>query len=305
MRNTFAIYVAALMACFALPAPLTAQEVLTLQIQVDKEQFDLGEPVVLYVTLRNAGSQAVEVLHFLEPEFGYAEYLITGPDGEELKFRPSALVDHPEPYQLLAPGEEIQGEAKIFFGGAGWTFANPGTYNVRAAYLGTGGVVSNTITISVLQPTSAAARAAAQQFINSEEVGYFLLFEGGDHLTEGMQRLELVAQNYSQTPHAAYANYALGNNLLQDFANFRTNSMRAADPQRAIAYLERAQLSTVSLYQTMHTHLSLARGYTLIGNSERATAVRGQLNNLISVRYPAFRRLADEIIQRRGIIINN
>lgn len=282
-----------------IPLSLTAQENIELAIKTDKTEYVLGEAVIIYVSLKNVGPTPIEVMRFLEPDYGFVQYSVKDPDGNEISFLPWALKENPAPQQRLSPEEAVRKEAKIFFGSNGWTFSKPGSYEISTVYMGN--VESNSINITVLSPTDAVTKRAADLFLESEEVGYFLLLEGGDHLRDGMQRLEQVAIQMPNTPHATYANFALGANLMRDFANFKENRLREANPRRAIEFLEKVKAHPVSFYQMVHTHLFLSEGYTEIGDSSRAEAVRRDLNRATSEEYQDFLPLLNEILKSKGI----
>ncbi|MEJ7636527.1 MAG: hypothetical protein WKF75_00695 [Singulisphaera sp.] len=234
-----------------LACPATAQEAkkdqkgLELGIRADKDRFLLGEPVVLYVTLRNVGQAPTQVARLLDPEYDFVKYQVKEPDGDLVPFVPWAIKDHPAPQERLAPGESVQDVAKIFYGGQGWTFQQPGKYEITATYQSN--VRSNSLAITVVEPEDRAARRAADLFLGSDEAGRFLLLEGGDHLSGGMRHLKQVVEEFPETPHANYANYALGSNLLVDFANFKENKP-AKRSRPASDYLEKARAKPAGLF---------------------------------------------------------
>ncbi|OPY46742.1 MAG: hypothetical protein A4E47_00509 [Methanosaeta sp. PtaU1.Bin028] len=278
------------------------QDGLTLDIRSDKESYQLGEPVILYVTMRNEGQQTASVLSPLDPEYGFVNYMIVDASGEERRFLPYAHIDAENPSQQLAPGEEIQGVAKIFFGGDGWTFEEPGSYQVYAAYQDS--LRSNTLTVQIDAATDQNSAEAADLFLGSEEVGKFLYFEGGDHLKEGVNLLEQVARQFPDTPHATYANFALGNNLLTDFANFQTNQLRRADPTAAVQYLEVARENPVSSYYTVQTYLDLSQGYQMLNQPEMAEEMRIGLENLATSELQPIQNVVELVRIRKSAELN-
>jgi hypothetical protein len=281
------------------PFHLNARESVALTIKADKRAFTLGEPIIIYVSLTNTGRTATEVMRILEPDGGFVEYWVKRPDGKDVAFLPWAHKDHPSPLQRLSPGEAVRAEAKIFFGGDGWTFTKPGRYEIRAVYLRK--MNSNRLTVTVLSPADEATKRAADLFLRSDEVGKFLLFEGGDHLSDGIRRLEQAANQFPQTPHASYANFALGANLMQDFSNFKVNRLRRAEPHRAIKYLEKARAYPLTFHYTVNTHLSLIEGYKRVGDSRKAKTVSVDLERVISTKFRDFQPLLQDIRKRQSI----
>jgi hypothetical protein len=261
---------------------------LVLQIKASKANYVIAEPVVLYVSLQNTSNDIRELPFFLNPDFGLVYYYVkrlgTMENLDESKpFFPWAIIDHLRPTKDFAPGEIVREEVKLFFNLVGWTFKEPGTYEVTAR-LGRGrqGTPSNTLTITVHAPTDEQTAQAAELFLGSTEVGYFLLFEGGDHLKEGIQRLQQVVTQYPNTPHATYANQALGRGLVESFFN------RHEDPASAIQFLEKAKQNPVSFYDVLHTHLALYDAYTKLNKTAQAKSVVKDLVQLTATQFEGF-----------------
>lgn len=275
---------------------------LEFKILADKTDFALGEPVIFFMTLKNAGPAAADVMLPLDPMAGYVVFTIKDPQGRESAFTPWAHGDPAAPYHKLQPGQVITEDAKIFFGSSGWTFSSPGTYLVRAAYLGS--AQSNAASITIRQPATNDERQAADLFLQSKEVGYFLIFEGGDHLRDGVNRLEQAANRFPNSPLASYANLALGKSFLEDFANFKERRLRKADPQRAIRYLQKAALKRFSLYQVSQSHLYLSQGYAKTGNRQMAAKIRGDLSIVLKQKYSAYRLPLLEHLKKKGIVLH-
>jgi hypothetical protein len=297
MRSTLGVGLLAILGPCVWPLVAQAQDRLELRIAADKDQYQLGEPVILYVTLRNAGVNPVEVARLLSPEYEFVKYRVKEPGGETVQFVPWAIKDHPAPSQRLAAGGEVHGVAKIFYGGHGWTFQRPGSYEVTATYRDQ--VTSNPLKITVAEPRDQATRRAAEVFLGSDEAGRFLLLEGGDHLSEGIRHLQQVAQEFGDTPHATYANYALGASLMSDFADFKANRLRKAEPRTARDYLERASARPVGRFDTARSNVLLLDAYSKLGEQQKADAVRRELNRISAD--PGMRQFIDQDLERRGI----
>ncbi|MGE5342926.1 MAG: tetratricopeptide repeat protein [Candidatus Omnitrophota bacterium] len=276
---------------------LYAVKKLELALQVDKTEFAIGEPIVIYASLKNTDRDVAKVVGLLKPDFGFVDYLITDPKGKESKFKPWALKENPSPLIQLAPEESRVAEIKIFFGAGGWTFTEPGKYKIKAIYMNQ--VSSNSLDISISAPQDEAAKKAADLFLNSKEVGFFLLFEGGDHLEEGKRIIEQVAEQFPNSPLASYSNYVLGANLMNDFANFEKNRLQHANPEKALKYLERAKAHPSSLYQVLHTHLYLEEAYMKTGKPEQVMSVQQDLMKITSERFPDFNSIIDVIKRER------
>jgi hypothetical protein len=273
-----------------------AQASLELAIEADPDRPVLGEPVLLLVSLRNGGKEPVEVARHLAADFAHVDYYVTPPGGEERRFRAWAIKDATAPAWTLAPGEALQDEARIFFGPNGWTFPEPGRYEVRAVYQGA--VRSNRLVLDIEEPRNSASREAADLFLTSNEVGYFLLLEGGDHLHEAVDRLERVSRLRGRAPHAAAANLALGLSLAYDFADFTEGRLRHAYPEAAAQHLADARDGARSFHQALHSRRGLVRSLRELGEEAGASDASDELDALLEERLPEHAIWAREIRER-------
>ena len=210
---------------------------LSLTLSADKSAFQLGEPLVVNVELKNEGGNSVEIIKYLAPNYQFTSYTITMPDGGQSSYHPPTILNVMHNFKTtLSPGESLFETAKIFFGNEGWLFDTPGNYKINATHTSLDGnhITSNQLAVEIQSPTDDGQRRAAELMLTSE-AGIFLLWEGGDQFKKGIASLERVATELSETVHATYANFALGNNLSQD------QGERKADLEKATAYLEQAQ----------------------------------------------------------------
>ena len=281
MRILVAYLIIFSLVSLSLPAAF-AQEKLSIEIKADKSTFLLGEPVILYISLKNSDMTSSEVVP-LEPEYGFAEYMIKGPNRLEKRFLPWSYRELADPRKLLAPGEEMTAFSKIFYGSDGWTFKTPGAYEIWMVYQGN--LSSNRLTLDIMKATDQANLTAGDLFLGSDEVGKFLLFEGGDHLKDGIGRINQVTSQFPDTPHAAYANYALGKNMMSDFANFVENRLRPANPKLAAQYLEKEEMAQVGFYYTIQTYLTLSEAYKETGNITLSESMKTKLNRTTLERF--------------------
>jgi hypothetical protein len=287
--------------------PLMAQHQLKLTIRTEFLDYFPGFPVIVYVYLESlAYEYPTEVVRCLEPGYGFVEYIVKTPEGKEFTFVPWAYKEHPQPVKTLAGGGVIRKEAKIFFGANGWTFTTPGEYTLKAVYMKE--IESNEWPISIVTPYGGKHQEIADHFMGNPEVGYFLLFEGGDHLEEGKKRLELAATMLANNEFGVYSSFVLGANLLQDFANFKEKKLRKANLELAVNFLERARAKTFSFHQAVYTHVYLEEAYRKMGQPERANDVRKDLITRVERKmnelYSDFREYRDfmkDILEQREV----
>lgn len=265
-----------------------------LQLRADREDYRLGEPVVLYATLRNEGPDTVSVIPRLTPEYGFTRYTVTGPH-ERPVLQPVVMYDI-RPGELtspLPPGDSVTALVKVFFGSSGWMLAEPGSYRVRAEHLMPAGVtvVSEPLTLDVHPPSSDEEQRAADRFL-TRDVGLFLLWEGGDQFTEAIRDLRKIARRLPQSRYAAYANFALGMNLTVD------QGSRPADPQQAQLYLERAREASDASETTGYLRGAVLTElwdlYGITGDNERREEIRRELREEIE-RNPGLDRFVPDL----------
>ena len=257
---------------------------LEISLIAPKANFALAEPISVRARLVNVGDEPIQVARNLEPEFGAVIYHIAGPVTKQ--FSPWAIKEAAEPFTTLPPGKVIDQEVDLFYGGDGWTFHEPGTYEITASYADA--VTSSPLSITVRKPANETEHNAAMRLLASDQAGRFLLFRGGEHLHEGMAVLEAVAQNASQSPQAAYANVALGISQLRAARNFSQGTVRPANPQAAAEKLSNVQDQILPLGWMVEARLGLAKALRDTNRDEKAREIESQLSNAVLQRFPDF-----------------
>ena len=78
---------------------------LALSVAPERSRYQVGEPVYLAITLRNASERAERVIGSLHPEDGAVDVVIAAPDGRQREYVPLGEADHDETiFQSLVPG---------------------------------------------------------------------------------------------------------------------------------------------------------------------------------------------------------
>ena len=282
------------------PEPLPAA-LLQLTLALDQEVYVPGEPVVAYLAITNSGDRPVAVESCLDPELAPVHYLVTGPAGKEERFAPLMMADAIIPRLELGPGESVYGDALLHYGAAGWTFAEAGTYQVRAAYRGRR-FVSDPVTLEVSEPSSSLETEHGRLVLGEPEVGRFMIFEEGDHLKEARAVLGELSESEESSVHRRYAAYMLGTALSKSFADFGVGRLRPADRPRANRYLESVRDELPSFYFTAKAYLLLALNHSRLGEEETAGEVVTELGRVIEKRFPERRpwlSLVRDRVERR------
>lgn len=258
----------------------TAQTVpaqdLRLTVGTERPDFELGEPIYAMIILENVGDRARRVVGELRPEDGAITILIAGGDRETRAFSPLAHADNDQTALVeLGPGERIGATAPIFFGSNGWTFAEPGEYELSAVYAGPGEggsiqqVRSEPIVISVHGDEGAGAVLTAGDSA-SFEAGKFLTWQAGDHLVDGRELLEAVIERWPNSRHASHAAFALGRSWSEPFMDYGRNEVRPSDCELALEFLNRVDRSVVGTQANVLIHVARARCAALTDDRQAA-----------------------------------
>jgi hypothetical protein len=236
---------------------------LDLQIRMGKSEYLPGQPAIAYIKLTNSGNEPLSLVEDLSPEYNIVKFFIKK-DDKEVRFMPHVFYEFVPEKKLLKPNESVLGRAKIFYGSNGYTFPEPGVYQVRAEYhgleYGVGKIInSNVIDVVILNPKDKEEEEQALLLKGKEQALFFLL-EGGDHLKEGIEKLTLLAEKYPQSRSGAYANAVLGLHWTRQFKDFKNNKVREPNYDKAIEYLQNAS-NKVDGYWANATFINLADIY--------------------------------------------
>lgn len=225
------------------PSQPMPTEDLDLQIALGGDSYSLGEPVYLTLRLRNTGSESLRVFGSLDPTDGATEVLVRLAGAPWSSFVPLVEVDNDDGiFTSLDVGEVLGNVAAIFFGAPGWTFAEPGDYQVKAIFQTSG---SDGRTLQVTSPTleleirpSAAGTLLVGSDLASVEAGKFLTWRAGDHLEAGQALLRQVLETDERSPLSDHIHSAFAHSQGEAFSDYRQGRVRAPDCDRAIAHLD-------------------------------------------------------------------
>lgn len=273
-----------------------------LKLFTDKSEYLLGEPVIVYIQLINSGNESVSVIDQIDPKYGHIDFYIKRESQEEILFRPYTVVDSIIHTSILEPGKSITEGSKIFYGGNGWTFESAGKYHIRSLYKGiienlAESIDSNVIEINVLPPKNEQEKEQVNLIMGKEQ-GKFLLFESGDHLTDGISLLQKLVNQFPQSQLANYANFALGKNFAIDFKDFQTGRIRKAEIEKSIVHLNKTKDKEIGSYFKKETFFTLA---DLFKKSNNISAAKKTLDEFIetSSNDP---KLSNSIIKAKNVL---
>lgn len=209
LRSLFVIHSAAAAEAEQAEHAVNGQTAVELRIQAMPAAYPLGYPVAIRLLARNAGQEALPIKGRLNPSYGVVriEYRRSGIE-EWNVVEPLAWFEPVgDEYAMLLPGERTEQTVPIYFGEQGWTFPQPGDYEVRARLqLGRDeeASVSDTVPIIVVDAHTPDDEAALRPLLNSERrlndaIGRLLSFGGRIVSEEGLADLEAVANKYGDT----------------------------------------------------------------------------------------------------------
>jgi hypothetical protein len=127
----------------------------------------------------------------------------------------------------------IYDSAYIGYGKDGFSFEQPGAYQLRAIYVAPDGsrVVSPTLTIRVRSPHSAADEEVAELLMGDEQGKLlYLLGSDSDALKRGNEALDELLAKHGKHPLAIYASLVKGINAGRDYKR-----MAADMPEKAVS----------------------------------------------------------------------
>ena len=186
----------------------TEQTAVELRIQAMPAAYPLGYPIAIRVLAQNVGDEALPIKGRLNPSYGVVriEYRRAGSE-EWSVVEPLAWFEPVgDEYAMLSPGERTEQTVPIYFGD-GWTFPQPGDYEVRARLQlesDAEDAASEPVQISVVDAHTSDDEAALRPLLNNgrrlnDEIGRLLSFGGRIVSEEGLTDLEAAVDQHGDT----------------------------------------------------------------------------------------------------------
>lgn len=256
---------------------IKAAENLKLELSAEKSDFLPGEPVVILVKATNTGDSLLVIPGGLEPEMDALIYEITDPQGKTTPFSPLMVMDTDKRI-TLNKNESAYGTARLFYGGQGYSFPQPGVYKVMARYKS---FRSNSLGLKISEPKNAEESEQARLILDNTEVGLFLMLEGGDELQQAQKAMETLAQKYPQSLLTAYVRYAQAKNLSVPARNFVSKKPRGANLPAAIDILQSVKDADILMYYRLKTVTTLSECLQASDRKEDARKVLEDMQQLL------------------------
>lgn len=219
--------------------------------------FQFAQPVLLTVELENNTGRTMELPRFLlDPKAGFLELVVkrrTTPSGgtndQGTVFRP--IVHRCFDMKLAGAdvvphGDKLVDNVNITFGSAGFTFIEPGEYEVTAVFVWQKAsrdvrtIKSNILNIRVAYPKTNEEERDGQNLFR-QDVGYYLALGGSDVLSKAEDVLDEIVERRQRKaktisdPLVANILRCKAINQTRDFTLYSNGKYRtrAADPAKA------------------------------------------------------------------------
>jgi hypothetical protein len=170
---------------------------LELSVVGGKPRYELGEPVLLELRLRNVAPEPVRVLSALDPSEGTLEVTVTLPGGRVQPFVPIDRTRRLSPLVELPPGGTLHACLDLTLGRLGFPFKTPGTHEVRVAYVGAEGAIA--VATRALEVAPGGADEAVVRELFDARVGRVLYVDGTRVLGDVDEKLTWVRERLG--PH--------------------------------------------------------------------------------------------------------
>ena len=232
-----------------------------------KSAVEFGEPVYLALQLTNSGKESRKIVGDLRPGEGLMEITIATNDEKAVIFAPLSESDFETTF-MLEPGQTIGSSFPIFFGANGWSFKEPGKYQVstRLQVPGNGSFQyfdSKPVEFEVT--ASGAGHLLFESDINTSfETGKFLLWRSGDQLKKGMSHLQAVMKKAPDSILVSYISAAFANNLSEPFSNYLAGEVRPANCSQADKYRSQIKYNELPANLLIEDAMSRANCYAKV-----------------------------------------
>lgn len=140
--------------------------------------FPFGSPVHVEAKLERRTRGVVEADDALDPAHGVTEYFVRTPGGEVRQFHPLARrCSTGRLRHLTARRPALYEDVQLTYGAGGWTFLEPGRYQVQAVYTGSGGpVASDVLTFWVGHPPDPARERRTVRALDPAVAAYLAVW---------------------------------------------------------------------------------------------------------------------------------
>jgi hypothetical protein len=171
------------------------------------EAVPLGAPVRVGVSLQASDEAPVQVPPSLSLGSGFVRGMVIDPSGTARSFSPLVLCTDHESLQTLEKNQSVTDSLTLLRGGQGALFPSAGVYTIQveAHWEAAGAEISavGEASVIVTSPVDDSHAAAALKILTTPDTLLTVVL-GGDHLTDGIEAIQLALNNPVLRPHYAY-----------------------------------------------------------------------------------------------------
>lgn len=213
-----------------------------------KEYFELLEPVVVELRVKNLLDEPVLIEANLKPEYGSTKFYVRRPDGRVMECRPVICQMATPNIKTLEPKDSnIEGGDRhsdtifLSYGSIGFNFDKPGDYLIRAIYQGPGGrmLPSNVHRVRIGNPKTNEEDALGLKFF-TYQTGMDMYLKGSRScfLSEGLKVLNEIAEIYQDKIVGAKIATGISTSLGRPFFIVDKGILRLDQPAEPMQALE-------------------------------------------------------------------
>ena len=268
--------------------------------------YECMEPLHCELKLACKGKEEIEISDQLDPSFGVIAVYIQKPDGTVVRFRPlmTACVDGCET-QALKPGLPFYQDLHLTYGRDGFSFDEPGSYQIRAVYHGGEGLTtySNVLSVYVGAPANREIESLAADFFDPNKGE--LLAVGPSASSQFTAQVDFFRELVDRIPDTAVGRHIAGYLAMvdgiafKDLVRIRVQEVGAprtalhltttkANAKQALGYINRARAKPASALESMSNlcryklEIDRARIYEASGDLDKAKATVGDLKEFVA-----------------------
>jgi outer membrane protein OmpA-like peptidoglycan-associated protein len=224
------------------------ETMLNVRLQAQPAAYPLGYPIAVRVQVTNETDMPLPLRGRLNPGYGLLQFDYRRANEEEWQtlqpltwFEPTS-----DASAMLNPGETTEETIPIYFGEDGWTFKEPGEYEMRARVElreSLQDATSDIVAVRVSEPYADDDRAALQPLLNPDgeldrSLGRLLSFGGRIGNAADITPLESVAAIYGHTALGGALRLTLLSQRLRPPIDPRTGERPAPDFSDARSLIE-------------------------------------------------------------------
>jgi outer membrane protein OmpA-like peptidoglycan-associated protein len=247
LKSLLSIPTARAAASSPMPDPPSGDGRIELRLQAQPATYPLGYPVAVRVVARNDGDVALPLGGRLDPAYGMVSIQYRRADASAWQdFQPLAFFESIGSEEaMVEPGEQTEQTIPVYYDQQGWTFKQPGDYELRTRLQtdDPGDTISNPVLIRIEEPRADVDRAVLQPLLDADahlddRVGRLLIFGGRIGQPADIKPLEAAAEAHGHTALGAALRLTLASQRLRPPIDPRTGERPLPDLGAARALLQ-------------------------------------------------------------------